>query len=230
MNVIAQTTGEVVYFTHKLYSDLLQVIDDVFSFANSEFSEEITCKVGEAFFMNDFSKELRQYTFHQLMNWAVFCVPITAGRTIYELFLQRYWKNWKNKSTRFKEVLNCWTDLCPGFYIIQHANSNSGKVFGFMDIHTGENKVVCNFSNSKALNKDETVTGLLMPMGDDSYITLGNLVHVPIKMKRKLLGEIIPALKEHAYHHQIPPHTYPALITLTLKQLETHRNQKTILV
>ncbi|UJL47328.1 hypothetical protein KFZ58_05395 [Virgibacillus sp. NKC19-16] len=213
-----------VYFPDKEQEDLLGVLDEIFYFLIQHFAETIMEETEHIISRMNISDTLAERIFPQLVWWTTFCSPIGSEKiTIFQHYLQLNKHRFENKGSFTQDVLVSWLSLNPGFYHVLECESESDRVFIFKDVFGGDTKIVrINQRIFLTPKRGEIITGLLIPMGNATYITQGGLFHIPEELAQKVLRKIIPYFKKHAIStdYDFNPQLYPSLAMITLNMME----------
>lgn len=213
----------VKHFPDVLKDELFGVIDELFFFLVHYYGEDVLRVTEEIISKMNVSEEVEEAIFPQLVWWAMFCSPIgEGGTTIYQKYLQTNKHKWERKSKKAKEVLVSWLHLNPGFYYVDGTESESGSVFFLSDLFEGKLKLLYMYNETfKSPKRGEMLTGLLLPMGNGSYMTQGWLFHIPAHLTQKVVREIIPYFERHAISpsYKFNPQLYPSMLTRTLEAM-----------
>ncbi|WP_373895394.1 hypothetical protein ACUL41_13705 [Virgibacillus natechei] len=212
------------YFPNEEQEELFRVLDEIFYFSIQHFAGTIMEETEGIISRMNISDELAERIFPQLVWWTTFCSPVGVEQmTIFQRYLQLNKRRFENKSRFFQDVLVSWLSLNPGFYDVISDESESRKVFIFRDVFDGETKIVRIYQKSFLTPKcGEMITGLLIPMGNATYITQGSLFHIPEELAEKVIRVVIPHFKKHAVstNYDFNPQLYPSLATITLEMME----------
>lgn len=214
----------IVYFPDKDQEELLGVLDELFYFSIQHFAETIMEETDAIISRMNISDALVERIFPQLVWWTTYCSPVGDEKlTIFERYLQSSKHKWEDKSIFFQEVLRSWRYLNPGYYYVLDDESESGRVFIFSDVFEGEIKLVnIRQKTFQAPKCGEIITGLLIPMGNATYITQGGLFHIPEELTQKITREIIPYFEKQSVssNYECNPQLYPSLTVITLEMME----------
>lgn len=216
--------SKIKYFPDVLKDELFGVIDELFFFLVNHYGEDVLEVTEEIISKMNVSEEVEEAVFPQLVWWAMFCSPIGEGETtIYQKYLQTNKYKWEKKSKKVKEVLESWLYLNPGFYYVDNTESESGRVFCLSDVFEGKIKLLCIYNETfKSPECGEMLTGLLLPMGNGSYLTQGWLFHIPKHLTQKVVCQIIPYFERHAISpsYRFNPQLYPSMLTRSLEAMK----------
>lgn len=169
----------IVYYTDKLTEELYAILDDLLFFATDQYQEFIYNQIEEMIGQLDIHEEYRDGLFQSFIWMVIFCIRDTDGLTIYQHYLRKNRQRWENKSVKLREVLSNWLQMNPSFYHVTKAGSRSGRVFIFQDVICNQSSVVYypNWKSPVPKNGD-LISGLLIPLGNDFYITISRLLQV----------------------------------------------------
>lgn len=201
--------------------ELFELLDGLFFFLVNDYNEEILELMDSLISDINVSEEVGEAIFPQLVWWGIFCSPIGPGQhTIYQLYLQKNKLRFEKKSRAVQEVLESWLQLNPGFYDVDEFAGMEAGVYYLRDVFEGKLKRL-SISNGlfQSPKSGDMLTGLILPMGDDSYTTLGGFYYISQPLAQKILNKIIPYFECHAVSpsYKFNPHLYPSLIKQTFE-------------
>ncbi|MBY7142762.1 hypothetical protein KFZ56_06740 [Virgibacillus sp. NKC19-3] len=216
--------NQSVYFPDEDQQELLRILDDIFYYSIHHFSATIIEETEDIISTMNISDALAERIFPQLVWWTTFCLPVgTEHMPIFQQYLQLNKHRWETKSSFFQDVLASWLSLNPGFYYVLDFQSGSGSVFICRDLFDGETKIVRMYQRKFLVPKcGEMITGLLIPMGNATYITQGGLFHIPEELSQQVSREILAYAKKQiiSTNYDFNPHLYPSLIMIILEMME----------
>ncbi|RDW17563.1 hypothetical protein CWR48_13655 [Oceanobacillus arenosus] len=213
----------IVYFPDKVQEDLFEILDDVFYYSISYFREKMNTIIEKVLTGMKISNEQEEEIFPQLVYWATYCLPIgTEEKTIYQHYLEENQEVIWGRSLKVQEVLASWLQLSPSFYYVEKDDSLSGRVFVLREIFSEQSEIVCIYNRMfQAPKRGELISGMLMPMGDDTYTTIGGLIHLSGNNLEQTVNEIIAyAIKHRAGTKLVNRRLlYPILLLIALKRI-----------
>ncbi|RDW19719.1 hypothetical protein [Oceanobacillus chungangensis] len=217
----------IVLFPDRVQEELFETLDDVFYYAITYFKEQINSIIESLFSGMKISSQLEDEIFSQLIYWSTYCLPIGAKKeTIYQHYLQANKEIFEYRSLKVREVLASWLHLNPSFYYVEKSDSLSGRVFVLLDVFNEQSKIVCIYNRKfQAPKRGELISGLLMPMGDDTYTTLGGLIHLPGNNIEHVVNEMIAYAIKHRLGTSLENRRmlYPVLLLIALKQMASDK-------
>lgn len=215
--------SDFIHASDRLRKELFAVLDELFFFLVNDYNEEILKLIDVLIAEMNISEEEEEAIFPQLVWWGTFCSPIgIEQKTIYQIYLQKNKHKLKKKRRQVQKVLVSWLQLNAGFYYVIEPEDEESCVYYLCDVFEGEIRRLSIQRELFQLPKSgEMLTGLLLPMGDDSYATLSGFYHIPQQLTQKIVQEIIPYFERHAVspNYKLNPHLYPSLIKCTLQMI-----------
>ncbi|MFB4169482.1 hypothetical protein [Virgibacillus sp. JSM 102003] len=215
--------AENVFYIHdKLLHDLFDLLQELIQFASDNYGEVLNEQIGNITDKMDVSEGLAEKTFFQVAWWAVICSPLAGeDKTIFQLFLAKKRHVLRKKSNLFQQVVASWLSSSPGFYYVDDDKSSSGRVFVVSDIFECRPRIVCMYNDIYQMPESgEVITGMLLPIGDGSYITPAGFFHIPEHLSQTVFQEILPLYEKNLKSPNYEFNLYPKLLMISAQTID----------
>lgn len=192
------TPQNIVCHYDRLQIDLFAVLDQLYHFASSHYSDTISDSINYILNHIEVSTRLKEQIMPQLIWWVIFkeMVP-NEGNTIFENYLEENQGLLRETEGDFYHLLTSWQFVSPEFYITRSTanNQRSGTLVNIVGLKQ-YTIIVCN-KNFKPLKHGELVTGFLLPIGNGMYTSPVDLFHISVADTPRVTWEVLLHFHQH---------------------------------